>query len=138
MARRRRRTPQFNATGVPTEHEEQAALIRRVRDHEDQIPQLELLYSNANGGYRTRGTAMKMKAEGTKPGIPDLFLPVARGPYHGLYIEMKATKGGSLTKAQKAVIPLLEEQGYRVEVCKGMEKAWGVLMDYLKTPTEES
>ena len=29
-------------------------------------------------------------------GVPDLFLPVPRNSYHGLYIEMKSEKGAYL------------------------------------------
>ena len=37
-------------------------------------------------------TAANLKKEGVKRGVPDICLPVSRGKYHGLYIEMKAGK----------------------------------------------
>ena len=54
-------------------------------------PPLRWLYANANGGDRGGGirgivAAGKMNAEGVKRGVPDLFLPVPGGRYHGLYL----------------------------------------------------
>ena len=42
-----------------------------------------------NGGYRNKAEAAHLKAQGVRPGVPDLCVPVARHGYHGLYIEMK-------------------------------------------------
>ena len=52
-------------------------------------PELELLYHIPNGGKRDACTAVNLKRQGVKAGVPDLHLPVARGGYHGLYIELK-------------------------------------------------
>ena len=54
-----------------------------------QWPELKLLYHIPNGGTRDPIEAKHMKEQGVKRGVPDLHLPVARGKYHGLYIEMK-------------------------------------------------
>jgi hypothetical protein len=35
------------------------------------------------------GTAVKLQKEGVRPGVPALFLSVALGGFHGLYVEMK-------------------------------------------------
>ena len=63
--------------------------------------------------------------------MPDLFLPVARGPYHGLYIEMKRQRGGGLSEDQKAWRDKLTAQGYSVRMCRGWLEASQVLIDYL-------
>lgn len=52
-------------------------------------PELQLLYHVPNEGKRTWRTGARLKSEGLKPGVPDLCLPVARGKYHGLYVELK-------------------------------------------------
>ena len=44
----------------------------------------------------------------------------------------KRGKGGRLTEEQKEMIPKLRKQGYRVEVCFGMEAARDVLIRYLE------
>jgi VRR-NUC domain len=121
----------------PSEHEEQVALIEWV-----QIcgliydSRLESLYAIPNGGDRRIEVARKLKAEGVKPGVPDLFLPVADKGYHGLYIEMKRLKNSSTSPEQKKFIAQLNEQGYLAVVCKGWVKAAETLIDYLQLPNE--
>ena len=56
-------------------------------------PELALLHHIKN---ETREGAKQIaidKAIGVKKGVPDLSLPVPRGRYHGLYIEMKNDAG---------------------------------------------
>ena len=73
-----------------SEHEHQKAVIEWAEVKSGQYPELRLLYAIPNGGHRHKAVAAKLKAEGVKPGVPDLCLPVRRGEYSGLYIEMKA------------------------------------------------
>lgn len=113
-----------------SEHQEQAALIRLCRLKETKYPELAMLFAVPNGGVRHIGTAVKLKAEGVKPGVPDLFLPVPRGGHHGLFIEMKAVKG-KVSKEQLWWLSSLEAQGYHAEVCYGWESAAKVIEDYL-------
>lgn len=124
--RRKRRNP------VPrtSEHQEQVTLMQWARMHEKRWPELELLHAVPNGGHRFIQVARAMKAEGCKPGVPDLHLPVARGPYHSLWIELKA-KGGKLSEAQRWWIARLREAGHYVEVCFGWEDARDLLLLYL-------
>lgn len=76
-----------------------------------------LLMAIPNGGWRNATTAAKLKAEGVIAGVPDLFLAIPRGEYHGLWIEMKNGKAGRLSDAQKNMIELLRSNGYKCEVC---------------------
>jgi hypothetical protein len=76
-----------------TEHAEAVALMRVVRLHEVRWPELRLLYAVPSGGDRHPIVAAKMRAEGVRAGVPDYCLPVARGGYHGLYIELKTATG---------------------------------------------
>ena len=78
---------------------EQGALIEWAYFMEAQFPELELLYHIPNGGSRHRIEAIHLKQQGVKAGVPDLHLPVARGGYHSLYIEMKV-KGNRPTPKQ--------------------------------------
>lgn len=115
----------------PTEHVEAAMLMRAVRGHEHLHPELRLLHAIPNGGHRSKRTAIDLKAEGVKAGVPDYFLPVARGGRHGLYVELKRTRGGRVSTEQSAWLAALEAQGYRVAVAKGWEAAWDEIRDYL-------
>lgn len=75
--------------------------------------------------------AAKLKAAGVKRGVPDISLPVARGGYHGLYIELKYDTGRP-TAEQKEWHDALIEQGYKAVFCWGFESAIEVIKEYLK------
>ena len=113
-----------------TEHAEAVAFMRVVKLHENREPRLRMLLAVPNGGDRHKIVAAKMKAEGVKPGVPDYLLPVTTTGYSGLAIELKSMTGYA-SKEQKQWIADLREQGWRAEVCRGWEQAWGVVRDYL-------
>lgn len=72
-----------------------------------------------------------MRAEGLRRGVPDICLPVARGGYHGLYIELKRLHGGRVSPEQLEWIDALNQQGYCACVCKGWEAAAAEIGKYL-------
>jgi hypothetical protein len=113
-----------------TEHDNQVFLMQWARLQVQAMPDLALLFAIPNGGKRHIGVARKLKAEGAKSGIPDLFLPAARNGYNGLFIELKTEKG-TVSPNQKHWIEALREQGYQVEVCRGWDAARLVLLDYM-------
>ena len=117
------------------EHDEQVKLVQWARANAERWPDLRLLYSIPNGGFRAKRTAALIKAEGALAGVPDLFLSCARplpdgSISHGLYIEMKAPRG-RLSASQKTVIALLREAGYQVAVCYGADEAKEQITRYL-------
>lgn len=120
---------------VPTEAQEQTALFQWAAMMEGRIPELATLHAIPNGGSRHHLEAVHLKQQGVKPGIPDIFLPVARGGYHGLYIEMKRRMGGRVSIEQKKMLIALRAQGYRAEVCQGWEEARDVIMEYMHEST---
>ena len=65
-----------------------------------------------------------------KKGVPDLCLPVPRGEYHGLYIELKK-EDGKASPEQLWWGEKLLEQGYFWEVCHGWTSAVRVIQWYL-------
>lgn len=117
----------------PTEHQEQSALIQWAFDLEPQAWELGLLFAIPNGGYRAKSTAVKLKNEGVKPGVPDLFLPVPMGGWSGLFIEMK-TIGGRASPEQKAWLSALKRQSYSTVVAKGWVEAAHAIANYLGRP----
>ena len=112
------------------ESREQVTVIEWADRMSRRHPALRLLYHTPNGGSRNRIEASNLKRQGVKPGVPDLTLPVAVEPYHGLYIEMKSEKG-RLSTYQKEWIAALRENGFRAEVCYSANDAINVLRDYL-------
>lgn len=118
---------------MDSEHIEQVRLFAWMMKNWRKYPELHLAFAVPNGGHRHKAVATKMKAEGVKPGVPDIFLPVARKSFHGLFIEMKSKrKGASTSQAQDACIEALRGQGYAVVVAHGWEKAAEALMGYLE------
>ena len=111
-----------------SEHAEQVSLVQWF---DKEFPKLRgRLFAIPNGGHRHPAEAARLKLEGVRAGVPDLFLPVPAGGKHGLFIEMKREKGGRLSPEQKDWLAHLNEQGYRAEVCKGFEAAKAVIQDY--------
>jgi len=117
---------------IPTEAQEQTTLFQWAKLREWQWPELRLLHAIPNGGSRNPIEARHLKEQGVKSGIPDLFLPCARGGWHGLYIEMKRRKGGRVSIEQKKMIIALRDQGYCVEVCEGWEEARDIITAYME------
>ena len=78
-----------------------------------------------------------MKAEGVKRGVPDVWLPVARGGYHGLVIELKADERGRATREQVVWLKALEGEGYYAALACGMEAARGLIEMYLDWARDE-
>ena len=113
-----------------SESNEQISLFEWCEYSAGKYPELKLLFHIPNGGYRTTATAGRMKAEGVKSGVPDLMLPVSKGGYHGLFIEMKAGKNKPTVNQEKWIHDL-SLQGYLSLVCYGWEEAAKTLMKYL-------
>lgn len=116
---------------APLEAQEQKVLFEWVFYARAKHPELELLFAVPNGGRRDRIEAHHLKEQGVKPGVPDIFLPVARGPWHGLFIELKRQKGGKISDAQKKWISDLLTQGFLAEVAYGWKEAAALIEDYL-------
>ena len=127
---------QKNKMPVPTEAQEQMTLFSWAAMQSGKYPELNLLYHVPNGGSRHKAEAGRLRAEGVKAGVPDLCLPVARGQYHGLYIELKRQRGGRISEEQVRWINGLLKQGYAAAICKGWQEAASVIIDYLRRETE--
>lgn len=101
-----------------SEHDLQVECVRWFRYAYPQA----LCYAIPNGGYRTKTTACLMHAEGVVSGVPDLHIPIPRGGYASLYIEMKNGKKGVLSDHQKEIIPRLQAYGNKVVVCRTFDE----------------
>lgn len=126
-----RKLPAEFYTETATEHQETAAVIQRANLARGLWPELALLFHVPNEAKRSRSVAARLKAEGMKSGVPDLILPVARGVYHGLAIEMKRAKGGKLSDNQAEWVNALKLQGWQALVCCGQDEAWSAIEQYM-------
>ena len=146
-----------------SEHSQQAALFCWAALNERNDFRLKLLHAIPNGANfgddkksrRIRGS--RMKQEGLKTGVPDVFLPVPapsihdpnygginRVWYSGLYIEMKRPDArykkktpahkwdtGGVDPEQVVWLTMLEQQGYKCVVCYGWYEAANEIKFYL-------
>lgn len=117
------------------EGDEQVLLIQQVRQ---QFPLLgELLIHIPNGGSRKNAfEGWRLKQQGVRAGVSDLFLPVARGGFHGLWIEFKAAPpfDSPVSDAQREWVSAMRAQGYEATVCLGVDQALAVITHYLAHP----
>ena len=120
------------ASIVPSEADEQAAVIRwwGIRCHHYGLPEFALYHvPNEGSGSVIRGR--RLKEQGVRPGIPDLFLSAPRNGHSGLYVEMKS-KRGRPSPIQRDVLGWLEGQGYEVAMCHGADEAIARITEYLR------
>lgn len=107
------------ASNVPSEDAEQRTTVEYCEAMG--IP----VFHIPNEGKRSKAYAARMKRVGLRSGVPDLMVPVARGDYHGLFIEMKRRNftPSKLTDSQREWIYTLKANGYAAFVCAGADKA---------------
>ena len=99
---------------IPTEHQEQVEFVQWFRR---QYPDVRI-FAIPNGESRSQSAGARLKAEGVSAGVPDLFIPA-----WNTWIEMKRSKGGSVSEKQKDWLAYLESVGHQVFVCKGANSA---------------
>lgn len=108
----------------------QVAIVTRSLALATAHPSVLLLHAIPNGDWRGWGTGVKLKAQGVIPGIPDLCMPVARGGYHGFYMELKKS-GGHVSDAQWEVMEALHKERYFVRICNHLGTALEIIENYL-------
>jgi len=113
-----------------SEHQEQKWLFDWAWKQTGRHPQLGLMFAVPNGGLRNKLVAKKLKAEGVKAGVPDIFLAVPRGIYHGLFIEMKFGKNKA-TENQIKWLNSLQLEGYETAICYSWVEAKDIICKYL-------
>ncbi|MEN6312770.1 MAG: VRR-NUC domain-containing protein [Clostridiaceae bacterium] len=113
-----------------SESTEQQALFEWAEITAKKTPELKLLFAVPNGGKRNITTAVRLKKEGVKSGVPDICLPVPCGGFHGLYIEMKVGRNKPAAN-QIWWIGQLRKHGYRVDVCYSWGEAVKVITEYM-------
>lgn len=115
------------------EDDEQIALFKWAFYAQSMYPELKWMFHIPNGGKRRVTEAVRLQQMGVKSGVSDVFLPCARGGYHGLWIEMKSQTGRA-TANQREFLDAMEKAGYMGEVCYGCEEAITLIKKYLKMP----
>ena len=93
-------------------------------------PELKWLFAIANGGSRHILEAINLIRQGVKRGVSDMFLPLPKGKYHGLFIELKVGRNKP-TPEQKQFIEYSNKVGYLAKVCYGHKEAIELIEKYL-------
>ena len=116
-----------------TEGQQQIALIKWFKYQY----QGKIIFAIPNGamlGGNKYALMRKMKQEGLLPGASDLFIPIPKGNYCGLFIEMK-NLGATVCKVsedQKWFLDEMRIAGYAAEWAAGFDKAKDIIENYMK------
>jgi len=127
--------PAARAKPVQHEHREQVALMHwwRYEHVRYGIPLFALLSIPNAGMGRNAVQGARLKAEGVRAGVSDLFLAVSRDGKHGLWIELKAMEGRVSTE-QVTFLEGMRALGYAGTVCYGADEAIKFIKAYLGEP----
>lgn len=128
-----------------TEHGNQMAVFQWIAIKGQWLyPELNLAFAVPSGGLRDKVTAAKLKSEGVKAGVSDVFLPVARRGYHGMWAELKRPeyrnrKNGGRTDEQIKFQEAMTAQGYYCVTCYGWFEMVSAFCAYLgnRNPNDE-
>lgn len=113
------------------ERDLQMAVFAWAERESENTPELAMLYAIPNGGHRHISVAAQMKREGARAGVPDICLPVSRGGYGAVYIELKVGKKKP-TPLQARWLRRLREYGNKTAVCRDLPSVQALLISYLK------
>ena len=111
-----------------------------TKDEDAKVPELEWFHAIHNQGHGDKVRGGMAKAEGVRKGIADTFLPVPRGNWHGLYIEMKkpaekpksSTAKGGVSDDQAQFGAYCNANGYGWAVCYSWREAADTLRHYIE------
>lgn len=99
------------------EHELQKAVVQMLTNFN--IP----FFAVPNGGMRNLKVAQKLKAEGVKAGVADIFIYRANSQYHGIFLELKVGANRQ-QKTQKEFQKLAEAEGFAYWLCYSVAEVY--------------
>lgn len=106
-----------------------------IRENKESYPALKVIHHYPSSFFGVNyGVVMWLKKLGWIKGIPDIFIPISRNEFAGLYIEMKTAKG-KLSPEQKEffdLINLYSDTPYKTEVCRRSDEAIRSIKAYLE------
>ena len=108
---------------VKSEHLEQAEFVSWFRKT---FPEVRI-FAIPNGESRSISSASRLKVEGVSAGVPDLFVPEWL-----LWVEMKRSQGGRVSREQKSWIDYLNIIGHCAIVCAGCSDARDKVMKFVE------
>ena len=125
-----------------SEYDHQCAVVSWFKR---QYPEYrECIFAIPNGSFLSgdkvkRGKQMnRLKKEGLKVGVSDLFIAVPLRGFHGMFIEMKdeGKTACSVSESQKRHISVMKAMKYKAGWCAGFDSAREFINDYMATDFE--
>lgn len=116
------------------------AAMKRIKIDDNHVFLIDYLFAIPNGGKRNAREAGRMRKQGVKPGVSDIFLPMPMSDKHGLWIELKkprwcfkfnSERERAVTKHQRDWIERMRQVNYRAEICYGWLEAKDEIENYL-------
>lgn len=118
----------FTKDGVLKEEHEQAAVVAFLRE---KYP--DALFTIAPNGMKLPpSVAIRLSRTGYRAGTPDIMIFEPRAGFHGLFVEMKVTRGGMVSEAQAHFLEHLRHNGYQAIVCAGAGAARLCITEYME------
>jgi hypothetical protein len=125
---------------IQREAKEQAAFFEWRDNVRNMYPGIHLMFAIPNGAFlqgdRVRRAKQwsKLKRQGSREGVSDVFLPVPRGGYHGLWIEIKAPRphASEVSDDQEQWQKEMRGQGYLAVVAYGSKEACDAVTSYYR------
>lgn len=119
----------------PQSHEEtyiQISVVSHVRTKYPGLPIIMCPIFKFSGTPSQRAIqGQRMKRMGYTNGTPDLFFPIRKKGFPGLFIELK-TKKGTKSKEQEIMINKLSDSGYCVHIANTYEQAKEIIDEYMQ------
>lgn len=112
------------------EHQAQATYFSILAVNERRIPMLKWVFAVPNGGHRNKATAGRLRAEGVKSGVSDIFIPIPANGYNGCWMELKI-KPNRVSEAQQEFLNAMEAHGYRTTVAWSCDELLDMTESYL-------
>lgn len=116
--------------GIELAFEPMAYITMPPREALKPLPLLDLIHAIPNGGERNPAVASRMKAEGVRAGVPDVFFPHPGRYGVGLYLEFKVGRNQQ-SPAQREFIAAVRRAGYGAEEARGWELAAKLICAHL-------
>jgi hypothetical protein len=121
---------------VQTESAQQSAFFCWCAMQARTDPRFKWVFAIPNGGLRDKREASNLVKQGVRCGVPDVFIPIPCGQYHGMFIEFKKPgienhRDGGLKPDQVLYRDFLLSQNYGHFVAYSYLSAIEVVVNYL-------
>jgi len=113
-----------------SESTEQATFFHWVRVQGLTDERFKTIFAVPNGTNSSPKAAFRAKREGLRPGVSDVFVPIASRGYHGLFIEFKI-KPNKLSEKQEEFFKRVHGQGFACRIAWSADEGIKILKDYL-------